>query len=188
MYYNIKFLIFLFFPFVAHSAGEPLSAWWVFTQVLNFSLFAGAFFFFLRKPVQTLFHNRKKHFLSFEKEQADLEKARKKECQMLEEKISGQEELGKTIADQAKTAAKKFEFQKEQELEDLNKKLKRSAEFLILLEKEKAKRDCFSSWKKRLADETKKNLMELAKSSSFQEKSTHTFFNFLKNLSLDKKA
>ena len=177
----MKHLILLFgfcYPFLSQAASE-LSGWTLFTQGFNFSLFFLGLYFLVKKPIQVLFHKRKKNFFAFEKQAFDLEKQKKEANQHWEKKISNLNEREKNIKDKAQKEGDRFKEKKQQELKELEKSLKTYSKFLIHLETEKIKKQQAAYWKQQLIQNTKKELEELALSPAFQEKEQKNFLNFL---------
>ena len=175
----------LCFPFLSSAASE-LSNWTLFTQAFNFSLFFSALFFLVKKPIQVLFHKRKKEFFAFEKQAFEWEKQKKEENKLWLEKISDLNEKEKNIKEKAKTEGDRFKEQKQQELKELEKSLKAYCEFLIHLETEKMKKRLLIYWKKQLIQSAKKELEEQALSPDFQEKEAKAFLNFLGAADIEK--
>jgi len=167
------------FPAFSEAAGE-LSFWLLFTQGFNFSLFFLAFLFLVRKPIKLLCHQRQKDFFAFEKQALALEKQKKEENKEWEEKIVKLELREKSIKRTAEEEGSRFQFAKQKDLKDLEESLKKHSDFLIQLETEKLKKQQLDHWRQKLVQFSQKQLEDLAKHSSFQQKEKQNFVDFLK--------
>ena len=171
--FHLFYLFIVFGSAPAFSAGSELSLSAFFVQAFNFSLFAGAFFFLLKNPVQAFFHQRQKSFFDFEKQAIQIEKEKKAENETWKKRLSELEEKEKNIEAQAKEQAQKFKELKQKELEELHKSLKSSSDFLIRLEAEKSKKDSLLYWRKKLVERSGKELSVMAQSKEFQDKESN---------------
>ena len=168
-----------FLPFSAYAGGELFPLKEILVQVFNFSIFALAFGFLVRKPIKTFLHKRQKDFFSFEEQALQLEKEKQKENSFWEEKIERLKEQERGIKQKAKTEGERVALQKKEELKLLENQLKKSARFLIHLETEKAKKNLIDKWQNNLAHQTGLDLKELSQSLDFQQKQ---FKDFLKQV------
>ena len=182
--FKISGCLILFLPLLAYSAGSEFSPKAIFIQVFNFSIFAFAFFFLVRKPLQTLFHKRQKDFFAFEEQALTLEKEKQKENQLWDSKLSDLESKEKSIQEKAQAEGERFKAQKKKELKELSERLKKTAEFLLNLEREKLKRKSLSHWRKQLVKSAKADLNQLALTEDFQNQEQRGFLELLKQKKL----
>lgn len=176
----LAFLCLFFFPFFSSfAASEAFPSREIFIQFLNFSMFFAAFLFLCRKPIKVFFHKRQEEFFSFEKQALSLEKEKKKELKLWEDKLAVLKDQEKGIKKKAQEEGEKFVRQKKEELESLKTRLKRETDFFFRLEKEKAKKDFLRNWKDKIIQSAERKLEEEAVSPAFQ---TNRFKNFLKQL------
>ena len=171
-------LVLAFFPVLSEAAGE-LSSWVLFTQVFNFSIFCLSLFLLVRKPIKLLCHQRQKDFFSFEKQSFELEKQKKEEYKLWENKLSDLKKQEKNIHQKAQEEGDRFYAMKERELKELEERLKKHLDFLLHLETEKLKQQQLDYWKKDLLESSKKELLVIAKEDSFQKKEKQAFIDFL---------
>ena len=161
-------------------AASELSTWTLFVQLFNFLIFFFLFVFALRGPAQSFCHKRQKDFFAFEKQSQELERIKKKENQRLEKKLLDLQEREKNIKKTATIEGKRFQDNKQKELEELKDRLKKYEVFLLHLETEKMKKQQFDYWKNELIAKSKQELEALAKQAVFQKKEKEAFISFLK--------
>ena len=182
-----SWLCILFYPWMAYSASE-FSAKAIFFQAFNFSLFFLAFLFLVKKPLKAFFHKRQKDFFSFEEQALKLEEKIKKELELWDEKLKDLDSKQSNIKRQAQEEGNRFMLQKKQELETLKKKLKKTSDFLLSLEKQKLKRESLEHWRSELVEKTRKELNKLSLSENFQKREQEGFLTLLSDSRLAEKA
>lgn len=165
-----------FFPLFSFAASEAFPVKEIFFQIFNFSIFATAFVFLIRKPIKIFFHKRQEEFFSFEKQAIQLEKEKKSELKTWEKKLETLREQEAEIQKRAKKEGEKFVFQKKEELKNLRGRLKKESDFFLHLEKEKSKRELIKKWKNKVVQEAARELEKQAHSASFQKKRLEDFF------------
>ena len=169
----------LFLPFLAYSASAEFSPKAIFIQVFNFSIFAFLFLFLVKKPLQTLFHNRQKDFFAFEEQALKLEKEKQVEKAEWDSKLQDLDNKEKNIQKQAQTEGERFRAQKQKELTELSRRLRKTSEFFLNLEREKLRRESFSHWRTRLVESARSDLSQMALSEDFQKKEQAGFIELL---------
>ena len=170
-------LLFLFlFPASAFAASEGFSVKELAIQIFNFSIFFTALIFLTRKPLGAFFHKRQKDFISFEEQAIHLEKERQREKKEWGEKLTTLEKQEQGIQQKAQTEGERWFFQKKEELKSLKIRLQKEADFLIHLEKEKAKRELLQQWKDKVIQSAQQDLKNQSQSHNFQSERVKDFF------------
>ena len=172
------FACFIFFPCFSLAEGSGLKE--VAVQLFNFSVFFGLLWFLLKKPAQAFFHKRQKNFLSFEEQALKIEKEKKEELTVWDQKLKALTERESGIKEKAQEEGKKLDFQKKEELKSLKIRLKKEADFFLNLEKEQAKNLLLKKGTSQIARSAGWELKNLAKSPSFQKESMKDFFKQIK--------
>ncbi len=170
-----------FLPGLAFADRAPFPVQEITAQAFNFSVFAIAFIFLIRKPVQLFFHKRRDEFLSFERQAMQLEKERKGELKAWEKKLKGLREREKDIDQKARSEGEKFMSQKRREIQNLRDRLKREAEFFLRLEREKAKKELMGRWREKIIQAAGRSLKNQAPARSFQQALFKDFFKQLES-------
>ena len=169
--------LFLFCPESLSATEEGSLAKGVWVQAFNFSLFALALFFLIRKPVQIFFHKRQEEFFSFEKQTAEVEKKRKTELASWGKKLSELEKQESHIQQKAQAEGERLDLQKKEQLKSLKVQLTREADFLLNREREKAKKELLKKWKAHLAQSVRQELGEQALSPELKAQQIQEFLN-----------
>ena len=166
----------MFFSVVSFAGqGDDFSAREILIQALNFSLFVGLLYFFLRKPAQTFFHKRREDFLFLEREALQQEKAKKKELDDWNQKVKLLNEKEADIEVQAQTEGDRFIFQKKSQLEKLRLDLKKSSDFFLQLERAKAQRNILEKWKGKIVKEAESVLASETAGTDFFSRNQEGF-------------
>ena len=174
-----------FLPLISYASGELFPLKEILVQVFNFSIFALAFGFLMRKPIQAFLHKRQKDFFSFEEQALQLEKEKEKENFIWEEKLKKLKEQEEGIKQKAKMEGEKFAVQKKEELKLLENQLKATGHFLIHLETEKAKKDLIDKWKNKVVQQAGLSLERLSSALDFQHRQFEDFFKQIEKTHTD---
>ena len=166
---NKYLFIFYFLSLPLRAESGEFSPQGLFIQVFNFSIFFVALFFLTRKPLSAFFHKRQKDFMSFLEMAKSQEKEKQKEHKEWDDKIKALQKKAQNIQQQAQKEGEIYLSQKQAQLKLLKQELKKSADFLIYLETQKAKKKLIQKYKAKLILSAKEELKKESLSFKFQE-------------------